>query len=238
MRAQIIYNQTQDQTQQKVINIDLLDSNKIGPQGLKGDSAYTIAKNLGYEGTQQEWLASLVGPKGDAYILTQDDKEQIAETINEKFEQSINKTTEQINQEIKNVQDSIPTKTNQLINNSDFTTKTYVDGEIDNVEANIPTKTSQITNDSDYTTKSYVDDKIDNVERSIPTNISQLNNDSNYTTKSYVDGEIDTVEAAIPTNVSQLTNDVKYQTENEVARSIANSVSHYGQEKYWGEFTF
>lgn len=38
-----------------------------GPQGLKGDdgrSAYEIAVQAGFEGTQEEWLASLVGARG------------------------------------------------------------------------------------------------------------------------------------------------------------------------------
>ena len=41
-----------------------------GPQGEKGDagdagkSAFDIAKELGYAGTEEEWLASLIGPQG------------------------------------------------------------------------------------------------------------------------------------------------------------------------------
>ena len=36
-----------------------------GPQGDPGDSAYQIALNNGFTGTQQEWLNTLKGPKGD-----------------------------------------------------------------------------------------------------------------------------------------------------------------------------
>lgn len=36
-----------------------------GPKGDKGDSAYQVAVSNGFEGTEQEWLASLKGPKGD-----------------------------------------------------------------------------------------------------------------------------------------------------------------------------
>lgn len=61
MRAQVIYNQEN----QKSINIDLLAGNKIGPQGLKGDSAYTVAKKNGFQGTEEQWLASLKGQTGD-----------------------------------------------------------------------------------------------------------------------------------------------------------------------------
>ena len=36
------------------------------PEGLDGESAYEIAVDHGYEGTEEEWLASLVGPQGPA----------------------------------------------------------------------------------------------------------------------------------------------------------------------------
>jgi len=35
-----------------------------GDTGLNGQSAYELAVELGFEGTEQEWLASLVGPQG------------------------------------------------------------------------------------------------------------------------------------------------------------------------------
>ena len=66
-RAQVIYNQSD----QKLINVDLLAGNRIGPQGLKGDSAYTVAKKHGFQGTEEQWLLSLkgqtgaVGPQGE-----------------------------------------------------------------------------------------------------------------------------------------------------------------------------
>lgn len=36
------------------------------PEGLDGESAYEIAVDHGYEGTEEQWLASLVGPQGPA----------------------------------------------------------------------------------------------------------------------------------------------------------------------------
>jgi len=36
-----------------------------GPSGEDGDSAYEIAVNNGFEGTEQEWLDSLQGPQGE-----------------------------------------------------------------------------------------------------------------------------------------------------------------------------
>ena len=38
---------------------------ETGPQGPVGKSAYQIAIDNGFEGTETEWLASLKGPKGD-----------------------------------------------------------------------------------------------------------------------------------------------------------------------------
>lgn len=45
-----------------------LGSTTPGPPGEKGDpgdSAYQIALSTGFEGTEEEWIASLKGPKGD-----------------------------------------------------------------------------------------------------------------------------------------------------------------------------
>lgn len=47
--------------------------------GLPGYSAYEIAVNNGFEGSEEEWLASLVGPKGDAFTYNDFTPEQIKE---------------------------------------------------------------------------------------------------------------------------------------------------------------
>lgn len=38
-----------------------------GRQGPQGDSAYQVAVEEGFEGTEEEWLASLKGDPGDDY---------------------------------------------------------------------------------------------------------------------------------------------------------------------------
>lgn len=52
---------------------------------LRGYSAYEIAVIHGFEGTEEEWLASeCKGEKGDPgndYILTESDKTEIANTV-------------------------------------------------------------------------------------------------------------------------------------------------------------
>ena len=57
----------------------------------------------------------------------------------------------------------IPTKTSELVNDSDFATNASVDEKIGGVTSSIPTKTSQIENDAGYTTQAYVDNAIGNV---------------------------------------------------------------------------
>lgn len=47
--------------------------------GLPGYSAFEIAVRNGFEGTEAEWLASLVGPKGDAFTFDDFTAEQIKE---------------------------------------------------------------------------------------------------------------------------------------------------------------
>lgn len=49
--------------------------------------------------------------------------------------------------------------------------------------AEIPTKTSELVNDSDFATNASVDEKIGVVTSSIPTKTSQLDNDSDFATK-------------------------------------------------------
>ncbi|WP_253291311.1 collagen-like protein [Virgibacillus proomii] len=46
---------------------DLIDVAGIkGDPGVAGKSAYQVAVDNGFKGTEQEWLASLKGPKGDS----------------------------------------------------------------------------------------------------------------------------------------------------------------------------
>lgn len=48
-------------------------------EAIHGYSAYETAVINGFDGTEEEWLASLKGAKGDSYILTDADKEEIAD---------------------------------------------------------------------------------------------------------------------------------------------------------------
>lgn len=60
---------------------NLLVGNVKGLNSIHGKSAYELAVIHGFEGTEEEWIASLKGEKGDAYIITEADKEEIADKV-------------------------------------------------------------------------------------------------------------------------------------------------------------
>ena len=60
---------TEEFVRDAVKNIELTpgpkgDQGEKGNTGDNGKSAYEIAKELGYQGTEEEWLESLKGPQG------------------------------------------------------------------------------------------------------------------------------------------------------------------------------
>lgn len=107
---------------------------------------------------------------------------------------SVNGSTQTITN--KNVNITVPTKTSEITNDSDFATVSQ-----------IPTKTSQLTNDSNLATTSQ-----------IPTKVSQLENDKNYlTTHQDISGKADKTYVD-----SQITEANKY-TDDSVANLLNNS---------------
>ncbi len=118
----------------------------------------------------------------------------------------------------------VPTKTSELMNDSDYITGKDVDNKLSD---KIPVNVSQLNNDSGYVTG-------DELKMVLPTNVSQLNNDagyltehqslSEYYTKKQVDESINAVKDAIPVNVSQLNNDSNYLTQNYAAATFATTV--------------
>ena len=111
---------------------------------------------------------------------------------------------------------SIPTKTSQLENDSNFATETVVDEKIANAQLNgggevdlsdyakktdLPTKTSQLTNDSGFITNipsEYITETELNAKRyattsqipTVPTNISAFTNDAHYASETFVTNKI------------------------------------------------
>ena len=65
---------------------DLLNYIKSSSGTGNGKSAYEVAVDNGYRGTQSEWLASL---KGSDYVLTDDDKTEIANIVINEYDSSI-----------------------------------------------------------------------------------------------------------------------------------------------------
>lgn len=55
-------------------------------EGTKGDSAYQIAVNNGFEGTEKEWLATLKGEKGDTGEVSKEELNKITENKRIKLE--------------------------------------------------------------------------------------------------------------------------------------------------------
>ena len=134
---------------------------------------------------------------GDAIAEVNQSLSQTATVIRQEFDNADNQLAQEMTQALEELSGTIPTKTSELTNDSDYTTKGYVDDEISGVESAIPTKVSQLTNDSDYTTKQYVDGELDTLEASIPTKNSQLTNDSNYATTSELTNGLATKEAVL-----------------------------------------
>ena len=63
-----------------------------GIQGKDGKSAYQIAVENGFRGTELEWLASIKGEKvdpGNDYILTDNDKIDIANIVINEYDNSL-----------------------------------------------------------------------------------------------------------------------------------------------------
>ena len=73
-----------------------------------------------------------------------------------------NKTTSQFLGDVMGLalKSDVPTKTSELVNDSDFATNASVDGKIGGVTSSIPTKVSQLQNDSEFTDKNFVNSSI------------------------------------------------------------------------------
>ena len=61
-------------------------------RGKEGKSAYEVAVKNGFSGTEAEWLASLKGEKGDAFVYADFTSEQLAALKGEKGEKPIKGT--------------------------------------------------------------------------------------------------------------------------------------------------
>ena len=150
----------------------------------------------------------------------------------------------------------VPTKTSQLINDSNFLTEHQdisnlaTKAEVSQVENKIPTKVSQLENDkgyltehqdlTGYATEGYVDNKVSEIDLSgyalkteiptVPTNVSAFNNDVGYLTEipaEYVT-ETELESKGYLTEHQSLAN---YSTTEEMNNAISNHHDSTKQDK-------
>ncbi len=142
--------------------------------GTRGYSAYEIAVQEGFEGTEEEWLESLVGPQGPQGPQGEIGPQGIpgtppqlrigrVDTLNPQQNAYVNITGTPSNVILsfgipkgEKGDEGEPGPSPDLSNY-------YTKGEVDNLIPEVPTNISYFTNDSDYTTKSYVDGLIGDI---------------------------------------------------------------------------
>ena len=241
-RAQVIYNQKAqalcnskaqviyDQVDQKIVSVDLLASRKIGPQGLKGDSAYEIAKKNGFQGTEEQWLLSLKGEPGQDYILTEVDKDEIADIAIDKID--IEKYA---------LKDEIPTNNIQLINGAGYQNVAQVENAITakgyqtsaQVESAIAEKGYQTSSQVEsaiaskgYQTAEQVDHVITQKGYQTSAQVESAITQKGYQTASQVENKIESYGYQDATDVENKVESYGYQT----AQDVESKVEGYGYQ--------
>jgi hypothetical protein len=98
------------------------------------DSAYDIAVQEGFEGSEEEWLASLKGISG-VYLGTEKPSNEYNIWIDPNGDPSVYKD-EEARKAIAELKSAIPTATSQLENDSNFATIEYVDEKFKSIKIN------------------------------------------------------------------------------------------------------
>lgn len=128
-----------------------------GTQGPRGYSAYEIAIQNGFEGTEQEWLDSLVGEDGYTPVKgtdywTEGDKDEIMDegvVIDPNYVHTDNNYTLEEKEKLENLQNYDDTEIKEELDNkanledipdvSGFATQEYVDNIVGDVETILTT---------------------------------------------------------------------------------------------------
>lgn len=221
----------------------------------RGDSAYEVAVANGFEGTEEEWLASLKGDTGEqgepgVRIGTTPPEDESLIWINPLSNVEDYATKQYVDDAIA----AIPE-----VDLSDYATQKYVDDaiagidfpetdlsdyytktEVDNLIPKEPDLSgyalkTEIPDVSSYTTMAAVEAKGYQTEAQVLDLIEEHGGGgsvdvdlSDYYTKDEVDGLIPTV----PTSVSELANDAGYQTEEQVQALIAAAITEVENGTY------
>ena len=98
------------------------------------DSAYDVAVQEGFEGSEEEWLASLQGASG-VYLGTEKPSNDYNIWIDPNGDPSVYKD-EEARQAITALEAKIPTTTSELINDANFATIEYVDEKFKTIKIN------------------------------------------------------------------------------------------------------
>jgi hypothetical protein len=146
-----------------------------------GKSAYEIALANGFDGTETEWLESLQGDKGDAYVLTDSDKREIADMVSAVA-----------------IVSDVPSKVSELENDAGYITAEALEGYA-LASAILPISDDYVTKDdlADYALKSEIPPVVEGYLTqddlngyalkteipSVPTNVSAFTNDAGYLTQ-------------------------------------------------------
>ena len=204
-------------------------------KGDRGLSAYEIAKEEGYVGSKQEWLASLKGEQGvqgiqgvpgrDAVLSPEQEssiaqvsvlKDRIDDTYNkEEVDRKLSDVSNSINLNNYATRDDLDAKADIEHEHSIYALKTHSHDYSDLInKPTIPSNISQLNNDSSFATETFVTDKI--AEAQFDNSNGEINL-SGYATKDDLKGKSDithshsyndlTNKPDIPTAISQLTND-------------------------------
>lgn len=111
----------------------------------------------------------------------------------------------------------VPTKTSDLVNDSNFITG-----------GDIPTKTSDLENDSDFITETTLNNKNYAVQGDLPTKTSELENDSDFITNTVLNSKNYVTSAQLPTKVSDLNNDMDFITNDDVPTKVSDLTNDTG----------
>ena len=223
------------------------DDLEFDAQDYVGLSAYQIAVKHGYEGTEEQWIASISKTKTSQLENDGNGKSPFATEayVNEHsstggttdYNQLINKPKINGVELSGEVELAVPHSTSELNNdgdgNSPFATKTEVEEAIAAIPApKVPTKTSELENDGDGTSSFATQQDVADAAKDKLTTITSTDTDRAYVAKSDgTQGTIDVTTDATANTLAQRGADGRLQvgaaTADNDAVNLAYANAHY-----------